>query len=206
MAWMTPRTWVVGETLTAALLNTHLRDNLLDVDSRLDSLETDVDSLGTAPKLIAENTTESTTNNTGSFATLVSIGSLNIPATSGIMIKFSFRKTSGAAASAGILVQLNVSSAGVWIIGTATDNANSLGNGYAVFDIPPFLDNDYDDAAIGSSSFVNDAGTETHANADQSSPRSSAAVTTVLVQGVVSSSSITLGVQGVRVYEYPAAA
>lgn len=28
MAWTDPRTWVVGETLTAALLNTHLRDNL----------------------------------------------------------------------------------------------------------------------------------------------------------------------------------
>lgn len=28
MAWTTPRTWVVGETVTAALLNTHLRDNL----------------------------------------------------------------------------------------------------------------------------------------------------------------------------------
>jgi hypothetical protein len=28
MAWTAPRTWVAGETLTAALLNTHLRDNL----------------------------------------------------------------------------------------------------------------------------------------------------------------------------------
>ena len=28
MAWTTPRTWVAGETVTAALLNTHLRDNL----------------------------------------------------------------------------------------------------------------------------------------------------------------------------------
>ena len=30
MAWTAPRTWVVGEVLTAALLNTHLRDNLLE--------------------------------------------------------------------------------------------------------------------------------------------------------------------------------
>ena len=29
MAWTTPRTWVAGETLTAALFNTHIRDNLL---------------------------------------------------------------------------------------------------------------------------------------------------------------------------------
>lgn len=28
MAWTAPRTWVVGEVVTAALLNTHLRDNL----------------------------------------------------------------------------------------------------------------------------------------------------------------------------------
>ena len=28
MAWTNPRTWVAGETLTAALLNVHLRDNL----------------------------------------------------------------------------------------------------------------------------------------------------------------------------------
>lgn len=28
MAWTTPRTWAAGEVVTAALLNTHLRDNL----------------------------------------------------------------------------------------------------------------------------------------------------------------------------------
>lgn len=28
MSWTTPRTWVAGETVTAAMLNTHLRDNL----------------------------------------------------------------------------------------------------------------------------------------------------------------------------------
>lgn len=28
MAWTAPRTWVAAETVTAALLNTHLRDNL----------------------------------------------------------------------------------------------------------------------------------------------------------------------------------
>ena len=30
MAWTSPRTWVALEVLTAALLNTHLRDNLLE--------------------------------------------------------------------------------------------------------------------------------------------------------------------------------
>lgn len=31
MAWTSPRSWVPGEVVTAALLNTHLRDNLLAV-------------------------------------------------------------------------------------------------------------------------------------------------------------------------------
>jgi hypothetical protein len=34
MAWTAPRTWVTGEIVTAALLNTHLRDNLVDLDRR----------------------------------------------------------------------------------------------------------------------------------------------------------------------------
>ena len=29
MAWTAPRRWVTGEQVTAALLNTHVRDNLL---------------------------------------------------------------------------------------------------------------------------------------------------------------------------------
>lgn len=32
MAWSTPRTWIAGELLTAALLNTHLRDNFNELD------------------------------------------------------------------------------------------------------------------------------------------------------------------------------
>lgn len=31
MAWTTPRTWAVGEAITADLLNTHLRDNLSEL-------------------------------------------------------------------------------------------------------------------------------------------------------------------------------
>ena len=29
MAWTNPRTWAVGENVTAALMNTHVRDNML---------------------------------------------------------------------------------------------------------------------------------------------------------------------------------
>jgi len=32
MAWTSPRTWVSGEVITAALLNTHLRDNQLEMN------------------------------------------------------------------------------------------------------------------------------------------------------------------------------
>lgn len=35
MAWTAPRTWAVGETLTAANFNTHIRDNLLAVGPHL---------------------------------------------------------------------------------------------------------------------------------------------------------------------------
>lgn len=35
MAWTAPRTWIAGETLTAALLNTHVRDNMLQTEAAL---------------------------------------------------------------------------------------------------------------------------------------------------------------------------
>lgn len=35
MAWTSPRTWVSGEVLTAALLNLHLRDNLRYLDAEV---------------------------------------------------------------------------------------------------------------------------------------------------------------------------
>ncbi|KKL26736.1 hypothetical protein LCGC14_2392330, partial [marine sediment metagenome] len=34
MSWVAPRTWSAGETLTAALLNVHLRDNLNAIRER----------------------------------------------------------------------------------------------------------------------------------------------------------------------------
>ena len=33
MAWTTPRTWTTGETVTAAIMNTHVRDNLNETAS-----------------------------------------------------------------------------------------------------------------------------------------------------------------------------
>lgn len=41
MAWNSPRTWTVGEKVTAALMNTHLRDQLLYLKSVVDGTNTD---------------------------------------------------------------------------------------------------------------------------------------------------------------------
>ena len=37
MAWTAPRTWVVGEVVTAALMNTFIRDNQLDIEANLEN-------------------------------------------------------------------------------------------------------------------------------------------------------------------------
>lgn len=45
MAWTAPRTWVVNELITAALLNTHLRDNLLALKTpQQDTIDLDLGS------------------------------------------------------------------------------------------------------------------------------------------------------------------
>jgi len=35
MSWTTPRTWTPGETVTASIMNTHVRDNLIDLNGRI---------------------------------------------------------------------------------------------------------------------------------------------------------------------------
>ena len=37
MAWTTPRTWVDEELIDATIMNTHIRDNLLFLEERLDN-------------------------------------------------------------------------------------------------------------------------------------------------------------------------
>lgn len=51
MAWTAPRTWVVGEIVTAAQLNTHLRDNLAATAPALSAAKGDVFA-GTAANAI----------------------------------------------------------------------------------------------------------------------------------------------------------
>lgn len=62
MAWTTPRTWVPGEVVTAAQLNTHLRDNLSDLDSRMNTAvqlvqETETGVDGNGSLVLAATTT-----------------------------------------------------------------------------------------------------------------------------------------------------
>jgi hypothetical protein len=51
MAWTTPRTWVSGEVVTAALLNTHLRDNLNAIANLWTTYTPTWGSSGTAPAI-----------------------------------------------------------------------------------------------------------------------------------------------------------
>lgn len=47
MAWTAPRTWVTGELVTAALLNTHIRDNQTYIKTEIDKLDDCVQRDGT---------------------------------------------------------------------------------------------------------------------------------------------------------------
>lgn len=62
MAWTTPRTWVAGETVTAAIMNTHVRDNLNWLDTRIGGR-----AATNATQAIAANTI-TTANNGGTAA------------------------------------------------------------------------------------------------------------------------------------------
>ena len=65
MSWTAPRTWVAGELVTAALGNTHWRDNLLETAPAKASAEGGI-FVGTAANAIAERITARDTDDTGS--------------------------------------------------------------------------------------------------------------------------------------------
>jgi hypothetical protein len=66
MAWTTPRTWTTGEIVTAALMNTHLRDNLNVTAPAVMTAQGDLlyASAANAPARLAKdaNSTRSLTN------------------------------------------------------------------------------------------------------------------------------------------------
>ena len=61
MAWTAPRTWVAGEIVTAALMNAHLRDNLLELGNPSAAWTTYTPSL-------AQNAALSTTTLTAEYS------------------------------------------------------------------------------------------------------------------------------------------
>lgn len=54
MAWTAPRTWIVGEIVTATMLNTHLRDNLLQLRSDLNRESSFVVAASDAPQVMKD--------------------------------------------------------------------------------------------------------------------------------------------------------
>ncbi len=61
MAWTTPRTWVDAEVVTAAIMNTHVRDNLTDLDARVGSSTLYTPTLTEVVNTVTETTVFSAT-------------------------------------------------------------------------------------------------------------------------------------------------
>lgn len=93
MAWTTPKTWVANSTLTAAELNTHLRDNLNETEAALASKDGSY-FVGAGVNMIAEralvtariNTTEATSST--SYVDLTTLGPEVTVETGGAAIVF----------------------------------------------------------------------------------------------------------------------
>jgi hypothetical protein len=56
MGWTAPKTWIVGETLTAANFNTHIRDNLLSVGEHLIARKPSDESVASSTTLQDDDT------------------------------------------------------------------------------------------------------------------------------------------------------
>lgn len=195
MAWTTPRTWVVGETLTAALLNTHVRDNENDIDTRLDDLE----SAG-AVRLLAAGGAEVSTTST-SAADMVTFGSLSVPLTSELIVTCTARKGSGAAASEAVYLVVNSTSLVQVIVTNANNEADFA---YVQFRVPPYIAS-YTYLAYGYSQARSAGSTNTYANGVLLGARPNAVITSVKIQASVSSASISGFVGAARLYEAPGA-
>lgn len=88
MAWTTPRTWVTSELVTAALMNTHLRDNLNFLTTN-------------TPNLAVASITQTASPYTAASA-IVILGNtsggnitVNLPAASGNTGRFYYIKNTG---------------------------------------------------------------------------------------------------------------
>lgn len=55
MAWTSPRTWVVSEIVTAALMNTHVRDNLNALSDRIQQVRKSADESVTSSTVLQDD-------------------------------------------------------------------------------------------------------------------------------------------------------
>lgn len=70
MSWTTPRTWVAGEIETAAIFNTHVRDNLSYLGTRTESRVTRVANLSIPNNTVTNVTWDTLTSQSDSFITV----------------------------------------------------------------------------------------------------------------------------------------
>lgn len=202
MTWVAPRTWVAGEVVTAAYMNSNVRDNTIDLDTRATAATAAVATLNAGAWVkIAEDLTETTINSLG-YTTLKTLtpSPAATPATSEILILIPFRKTAGAAASASILVTVTTSGGtGSGGLSPVTDAVNLAGSGLMIIRFPPRYTN-YVNSGMMSSVFTGSTQVTGQTTAAQ---RASGTLTNVIIQGLVGSASISLGIQGVKVYAIP---
>lgn len=99
MAWTAPRTWVTSEVVTAAIMNTHVRDNFLETAPAVITGGSQI-IVGTAANAITTRTVNSAVESTSETTTSTSYTDL---ATSGPSI------TATTGSSAVVLVQAHMS-------------------------------------------------------------------------------------------------
>lgn len=83
MSWTNPRTWVTNEVVTSALLNTHIRDNLLAASHPYDFSSNDVE-------------VTNTTNETSIWSKLISGGALGATGRAELVMEGDFLRNSPA--------------------------------------------------------------------------------------------------------------
>ncbi len=120
MAWTAPRTWVAGEDVGFALMNTHIRDNLLETapgiasaGSRLivtDGANSIVERIPATANVVTQETTASTT-----FTDLATAGP-SVTVTTGTLVYIMFTVES-----------FNTGAGGENVVGYAVSGASALG-------------------------------------------------------------------------------
>lgn len=197
MTWTTSKTFVAGDVLTAADLNTYLRDNTTQLYNDL-ALATA--GLTKSMQMVGEDLTEHTVHSAGYTDMVTVTATVAAAATTEIIIIVPFRKTAGAAASASLLVTVTTSG-GTTTGGVSpvTDAVNLAGSGLMIMRCPPRYTN-YVNAGYVTAVFAGSTEVKSYAATTQ---RQTGTLTSVKIQGLTGSTSVDVGVQGVKVYANP---